>query len=324
MKIIYAGTPEVAVGPLRHLMGVDGLEVVAVLTREDAPVGRRRRLSPSPVAQAAEELGLPVLKANRVGDEVIERLRATGARAAAIVAYGSLLRRPALEALPLGWVNLHFSLLPRWRGAAPVQHALIAGDDQIGASAFVLDEGMDTGDLLGTMPVELHEEDVAGTLLARMAQETASLLADALLRLEAGQSPQPQQGEPTMAPKLTTQHSRIDWSAPAAVVVRLVRGTTPEPGAWTELEGQRVKIAERVIEDPETAHLPPGEVQLNGSRVLVGTGTHPVELLRVQPSGKQAMTAADWARGRPGQAGRTHHGAQESGHDDETTRTVFA
>lgn len=322
MKIVYAGTPEVAVEPLRHLMGVDGLEIVAVLTREDAPVGRRRTLSPSPVARAAEELGLPVLKANRVDEDVVQRLRATGARAGAIVAYGALLKRPALEALPLGWVNLHFSLLPRWRGAAPVQHALIAGDDRLGASAFVLDEGLDTGALLATMPVEVRDDDVAGTLLARMAVEAAPLLAGSLLRLEAGQTPQPQVGEATSAPKLTTRHSRIDWSVPAEVIARLVRGTTPEPGPWTELDGQRFKIVDRVLEDPATTGLAPGAVELDGGRVLVGTGTHALELLRVQPAGKQPMAAADWARGRLGRSGR--HGSPEQTRDDETTRTVFA
>ena len=149
MRIMYAGTPEPAVAPLEHLAAAEGIEIAAVLTRTDAPVGRKKVLTPSPVAAAAERLGLPVLKANRVDDEVVEQLRAIGAQAGAIVAYGALLKRPALEALPLGWVNLHFSLLPRWRGAAPVQHSLIHGDAELGASAFLLDEGMDRlGDAL--------------------------------------------------------------------------------------------------------------------------------------------------------------------------------
>lgn len=318
MKIIYAGTPEVAIAPLEHLLAAEDLDVVAVLTRTDAPVGRKRVLTPSPVARAAEAHGLPVLKANRVDEAVIEQIRATGAEAAAIVAYGALLRRPALEAVPLGWVNLHFSLLPRWRGAAPVQHALINGDAELGASAFLLDEGMDTGALLGTATTQLHDDDVAGTLLARMAHETAPLLADALRRLAAGEQPVEQTGEPTAAPKLTTAHSRIDWQRPAPVIAALVRGTTPEPGPWTELDGQRFKIVDRVVEEHQVSDLAPGQVRLDGRRVLVGTGTHAVELLRVQPAGKQAMAAPDWARGRLGASG--------TGTDpqDETTRTVFA
>lgn len=314
MKIIYAGTPEPAVAPLRHLAQADGIEIAAVLTRTDAPVGRKKVLTPSPVAGVAEELGLPVVKANRVDQEIIDRLRATGAQAGAIVAYGALLQRPALEALPLGWVNLHFSLLPRWRGAAPVQHSLIHGDAELGASAFLLDEGMDTGPVLGTARTQLRDDDVAGSLLERMSHETAPLLVGALQRLERGEQPSPQEGEPTRAPKLSTADSRIDWTRPAQEIVRLVRGTTPEPGPWTELDGHRFKIVDRVVEAPEAEDPAPGEVQLHEGRVLVGTGTHAVELLRVQPAGKQAMAAGDWARGRLGQS---------RGHDD-TTRTVFA
>lgn len=312
MRIIYAGTPEPAVAPLEHLAAAEGIEIAAVLTRTDAPVGRKKVLTPSPVAAAAERLGLPVLKANRVDDEVVEQLRSTGAQAGAIVAYGALLKRPALEALPLGWVNLHFSLLPRWRGAAPVQHSLLHGDAELGASAFLLDEGMDTGPLLGTARTQLHDDDVAGSLLERMSHETAPLLLEALQRLERGEQPVPQQGEATMAPKLSTADSRIDWQRPAAEIARLVRGTTPEPGPWTELDGQRFKIVAGVREAPEHTDLAPGQVQLRDGRVLTGTGTHAVELLRVQPAGKQAMDAGDWARGRLGRA------------DDETTRTVFA
>lgn len=314
MKIIYAGTPDPAVAPLRHLAQADGIEIAAVLTRLDAPVGRRKVLTPSPVALAAEELGLPVLKANRVDQQVIDRIAETGAQAGAIVAYGALLKRPALEALPLGWVNLHFSLLPRWRGAAPVQHSLIHGDAELGATAFLLDEGMDTGPVLGTARTQLHDDDVAGTLLERMSHETAPLLLEALRGLERGEQPRPQEGEATAAPKLSTADSRIDWSRPAQEIARLVRGTTPEPGPWTQLDGQRFKIVDRVIEAPEHSDAAAGEVRVHDGRVLVGTGTHALELLRVQPAGKQAMAADDWARGRLGQ----------SRGEDETTRTVLA
>ena len=313
MRIIYAGTPEPAVAPLRLLAAADGIEIAAVLTRTDAPVGRKRVLTPSPVAAAALELGLPVLKANRVDEEIVERIRGTGAQAGAIVAYGALLKRPALEALPLGWVNLHFSLLPQRRGAAPVQHGLIHGDAELGATAFLLDEGMDTGPVLATSRTRLRDDDVAGTLLQRMSHETAPLLVEALQRLERGERPSPQEGEPTTAPKLTTADSRIDWTRSAAEVARLVRGTIPEPGPWTELDGQRFKLVDRVVEVPGAEDLAPGEARVRDGRVLVGTATHAVELLRVQPAGKQAMAAGDWARGRLG-----------SSRGDDTTRTVFA
>ncbi|MDO4918398.1 methionyl-tRNA formyltransferase [Kocuria sp.] len=298
MKIVYAGTPETAVPPLEALHADPRLEVVAVLTREDAPVGRKRVLTPSAVGRRAEELGLPVLKANRVTEEVRERLRDTGALIGAVVAYGALLPRPALEVFEHGWVNLHFSLLPQWRGAAPVQRALMAGDTVVGATTFVLDEGMDTGPVVGTLTDEVRSEDTAGSVLERLAHEGSPLLAESLLGLATGRvQPTPQRGEASAAPKLTGAEARITWQHPAVAVAHHVRGVTPEPGAWTEHEGQRLKV-ERVVPAPEVTGLAPGTVEIRDRRVYTGTGSYAVELTRVQPGGKKPMAALDWARGQ--------------------------
>ncbi len=297
LPIVYAGTPETAVAPLEALHEDPRIEVRAVLTREDAPVGRKRVMTPSAVGRRAEELGLPVLKANRVTPEVQQALRATGARIGAVVAYGALLPRPALEVFEHGWINLHFSLLPQWRGAAPVQRALMAGDTVVGASTFVLDEGMDTGPVVGTLTDEVREEDTAGTVLARLAREGSPLLAESLLGVASeAVRPEAQRGEPSAAPKLTGADARITWQHPAVAVAHHVQGVTPEPGAWTEFEGQRLKV-DRVVPAPGVTGIAPGHVVIREKRVYAGTGSYAVELTRVQPGGKKPMAALDWARG---------------------------
>lgn len=298
MKILYAGTPSVAVPPLAHLAERPGTEVVAVLTRTDAPVGRKKVLTPSPVAQEAQERGLPVLKANRIDAELTERIRGLGADVAAVVAYGALVPRAALDAVPHGWINLHFSLLPQWRGAAPVQRALMAGDTVVGASTFLLEAGLDTGPVIGTMTDELRPEDTAGTVLERLSRTAAPLLADSLRAVVEGTArPTAQQGEVSLAPKLTAEDGRVRWTDPAVAVVHRVRGVTPEPGAWTQLDGRRLKL-ERVVARPDERELAPGECVLRGDAVLVGTGSYAVQLTTVQPAGKKTMDAAAWARGR--------------------------
>lgn len=298
MKILYAGTPSVAVPPLAHLAERPGTEVVAVLTRTDAPVGRKKVLTPSPVAQEAQERGLPVLKANRIDAELTERIRGLGADVAAVVAYGALVPRAALDAVPHGWINLHFSLLPQWRGAAPVQRALMAGDTVVGASTFLLEAGLDTGPVVGTMTDELRPEDTAGTVLERLSRTAAPLLADSLRAVVEGTArPTAQQGEVSLAPKLTAEDGRVRWTDPAVAVVHRVRGVTPEPGAWTQLDGRRFKL-ERVVARPDERELAPGECVLRGDAVLVGTGSYAVQLTTVQPAGKKTMDAAAWARGR--------------------------
>lgn len=298
MKILYAGTPSVAVPPLAHLAERPGTEVVAVLTRTDAPVGRKKVLTPSPVAQEAQERGLPVLKANRIDAELTERIRGLGADVAAVVAYGALVPQAALDAVPHGWINLHFSLLPQWRGAAPVQRALMAGDTVVGASTFLLEAGLDTGPVIGTMTDELRPEDTAGTVLERLSRTAAPLLADSLRAVVEGTArPTAQQGEVSLAPKLTAEDGRVRWTDPAVAVVHRVRGVTPEPGAWTQLDGRRFKL-ERVVARPDERELAPGECVLRGDAVLVGTGSYAVQLTTVQPAGKKTMDAAAWARGR--------------------------
>jgi methionyl-tRNA formyltransferase len=298
VKILYAGTPSVAVPPLVHLAERPDVEIVAVLTRTDAPVGRKKVLTPSPVAEEAGRRGLPVLKANRVDAELTERIRGLGADVAAVVAYGALVPQAALDAVPHGWINLHFSLLPQWRGAAPVQRALMAGDTVVGASTFLLEAGLDTGPVLGTMTDEVRPDDTAGTVLERLSRTAAPLLADSLRAVVDGSArPAPQQGDVTHAPKLTAEDGRVRWSDPAVAVAHRVRGATPEPGAWTRLDERRLKL-DLVLPRPDVRDLAPGRCVLRGDAVLVGTGSYAVQLTRVQPAGKKTMEATAWARGR--------------------------
>ncbi len=275
-----------------------GFDVVAVLTRPDAPLGRKRVLTPSPVAARAAELGIKIIPAAKVDAAVTEQIAAAAPDVAAIVAYGGLIPRPALDIPRHGWINLHFSLLPAWRGAAPVQRSLIAGDDVTGAVTFLLEEGLDTGPVFGTLTEAVRPDDTAGALLDRLSQGGAVLLTQTLSAVDAGQAAAvPQQGEVSLAPKLTLEDGRLDWKQPALAIGRRARGVTPEPGAWTTFDGQRIKL-EPVTLRPGGPALKPGQLALEGKSVLVGTGSHPVELTRIQPSGKKMMTAADWARGQ--------------------------
>jgi methionyl-tRNA formyltransferase len=296
MRVLFAGTPAVAVPSLDALVWA-GFDVVAVLTRPDAPVGRKRVLTPSPVAARAAELGIDVIHAARVDAAVTEKIAAAAPDVAAIVAYGGLIPRAALDIPQHGWINLHFSLLPAWRGAAPVQRAVMAGDDVTGAVTFLLEEGLDTGPIFGTLTESVRPDDTAGLLLGRLAHSGAVLLAQTLSAVAAGKAvPQPQHGDVSLAPKLTLDDGRIDWKQPALAIGRRARGATPEPGAWTTLDGQRVKL-EPVRLRQDVSDLAPGAVVQNGNGILVGTGSHAVELTRIQPSGKKMMAAADWARG---------------------------
>ncbi|WP_028270793.1 methionyl-tRNA formyltransferase [Arthrobacter sp. UNC362MFTsu5.1] len=297
MRVLFAGTPAVAVPSLDALVQA-GFDVVAVLTRPDAPIGRKRVLTPSPVAARAAELGIEVIHAAKVDADVTARIAATAPDAAAIVAYGGLIPRAALDVPRHGWINLHFSLLPAWRGAAPVQRAVIAGDDITGAVTFLLEEGLDTGPVFGTLTEAVRPDDTSGALLERLSHSGAVLLAQTLSAIEAGRAVAvPQSGDVSLAPKLGIDDGRIDWHQPALAIGRRTRGVTPEPGAWTTLEGQRVKLDPVVLRAGAPAQKP-GQVLLDGKSVLVGTGSHPVELTRIQPSGKKMMAAADWARGQ--------------------------
>lgn len=297
MKVLFAGTPAVAVPSLNALVDA-GFDVVAVLTRPDAPIGRKRVLTPSPVAARAAELGIEIIHAAKVDAEVTARIAAVRPDVAAIVAYGGLVPRAALDIPRHGWINLHFSLLPAWRGAAPVQRSVIAGDDVTGAVTFLLEEGLDTGPVFGTLTEAVRPDDTAGALLDRLSHSGAVLLTQTLSAVDAGKAVAlPQQGQVSLAPKLGLDDGRLHWQQPALAVGRRARGVTPEPGAWTTLDGQRLKL-EPVLLRPEAPALAPGALALNGKSVLVGTGSHPVELTRVQPAGKKMMTAADWARGQ--------------------------
>ena len=307
MRILFAGTPAVAVPSLRALVDA-GFDVVAVLTRVDAPLGRRKVLTPSPVAAAAEELGLPILRANRFTAELIEELRTLGLDAAAIVAYGGIVPPAGLAVPEHGWINLHFSLLPAWRGAAPVQHAVLAGDDVTGATTFRLEEGLDTGPVFGAMTERLDPGATSGEILERLSHSGAVLLVQTLSGIDAGRvAATPQEGEPTFAPKLTIDDARVDWRQPAFAVRRRINAVTPEPGAWTIRGGQRVKLgpvtlsragsSEDEPDDEPSVQLGPGVLRVAGREVLVGTGSAPVVLGSVQPAGKKMMNALDWARG---------------------------
>ncbi|WP_284752054.1 methionyl-tRNA formyltransferase [Arthrobacter sp. efr-133-R2A-120] len=296
MRVLFAGTPAVAVPSLDALVEA-GFEIVAVLTRPDAPTGRKRILTPSPVAARAAELGIDIIHASKVDAGTTERIASYEPDVAAIVAYGGLVPKAALGVPRHGWINLHFSLLPAWRGAAPVQRSVIAGDDITGAATFLLEEGLDTGPVFGTLTEAVRPGDTAGDLLERLSRSGAVLLTQTLSAVESGNAaPMPQQGDVSLAPKLTLDDGRLDWTQPALAINRRSRGVTPEPGAWTMLDGQRVKL-EPVGLRPDIRDLAPGQVRLDGKNVLVGTGSHAVQLGRIQPAGKKMMPSADWARG---------------------------
>ncbi|MFF1488093.1 methionyl-tRNA formyltransferase [Streptomyces sp. NPDC058319] len=299
MKLVFAGTPEVAVPALDALIASGRHEVAAVVTRPDAPAGRGRRLVASPVADRAEEAGIEVLKPARPRDpDFQQRLREIAPDCCPVVAYGALLPPSALEIPAHGWVNLHFSLLPAWRGAAPVQHSLMAGDEITGASTFLIEEGLDSGPVYGTVTELIRPTDTSGDLLTRLAFAGAGLLAATMDGIEDGSLkavPQPAEGV-TLAPKITVEDARVDWSAPALRVDRVVRGCTPAPGAWTTFRGERLKLIQ-VAPVPQRSDLAPGALAVGKNDVRVGTGSYAVELLWVQAQGKKPMRAADWARG---------------------------
>ena len=302
MKLIFAGTPANAATTLRWLLA-SGHEVVAVLTRPDAPIGRKRVVTPSPVAQLAQDAGIPVIKANRVDESLAAQIAATGAQLGVIVAYGALLKKFALDALPLGWVNLHYSLLPDWRGAAPVQNSILHGDRETGVTLFQLDEGMDTGPILNSVSTAINPGENAGRLLVRLTDLGNTLLGETLPLMEAGlvkSSPQQSTGSTRPAVKLFRENAQVDWSKPAREIENLVLALNPEPMAHTFLNNQPF----RLIDARATSASAPikdfscGTLHIDGSKVLVacGSGTA-LELLTVQPAGKNQLAAADWARG---------------------------
>ncbi len=304
MRLVFAGTPEVALPSLRALLG-SRHEVVAVVTRPDARSGRGRELHASPVGALGAEHGLAVLKPERPGDPAfLERLRDIAPDCCPVVAYGALIPRAALGIPRHGWVNLHFSLLPAWRGAAPVQHAVWHGDDITGATTFLLEEGLDTGPVLGVVTEAIRPTDTSGDLLERLSVVGAGLLVatmDALADGIMAAARQPADGV-SIAPKITVEDAEVDWSQPAIRVDRQIRACTPTPGAWTTLAGERLRLGPVAMLADDTS-LAPGELGVDKVRVRVGTATHAVLLGDVQAPGKRPMAAADWARGARPAAG---------------------
>jgi methionyl-tRNA formyltransferase len=298
MRLVFAGTPEVALPSLRALLDSGRHEVAAVVTRPDAPAGRGRRLVRSPVGALADEHGIEVLTPPKASDpEFLERLRAIAPDCCPVVAYGALLPQSALDIPPHGWVNLHFSVLPAWRGAAPVQAAVRAGDEITGASTFRIVKELDAGPVFGVLTETVRADDTAGALLARLAEAGADLLVSTVDGIEDGTLEaveQPADGM-TYAPKMTPEDARVDFTVPAVAVDRLVRAVTPDPGAWAEFRGERIKLGPVTRVGADT--LKPGELHVERKRVLVGTATAPVALGEVQAPGKKRMAATDWARG---------------------------
>jgi methionyl-tRNA formyltransferase len=296
MRLVFAGTPEVAL-PALDAVASSGHELVGVITRPDAPSGRGRRLVASPVAERAGELGVPVLKPGHPRDpEFQQQLRGLAPDCCPVVAYGALLPQSALDIPGHGWVNLHFSVLPAWRGAAPVQHAIWAGDEVTGATTFRIVKELDAGPTFGVMTETVHPTDTAGELLARLAEGGAGLLVVTLDGIADGSleaREQPADGV-SFAPKITVDDARVDWREPAAAVDRRVRACTPAPGAWTTHDGERFKVGPVAV--TETV-LEPGRLEVTKKDVLVGTATQAVRLGEVQAHGRKQMTAADWARG---------------------------
>lgn len=315
MRILFAGTPQTAV-PSLHRLIEDGFEIAAVLTRAPAPVGRKRVLTPSAVHDAAAELGIPVLTPKSLRTpEIQTQISELAPQAVAVVAYGLIIPESLLEVPTHGWVNLHFSLLPRWRGAAPVNYAIAAGDTKTGLSIFQIEKGLDTGPIFAQEETPIGAQETAGELLARLAHSGATLLSRTLQDILAGTAhATPQTGTPTLAPQFRSAWAQINWETSAAEIAARIRAATPAPGAWTLLEGQRVKIAPVEVasslsessasagstqtpatgSESQTPALAPGEIGEDG---YVGTATEPVRLTRLAPAGKSHMDARDWLRG---------------------------
>ena len=305
MRVVFAGTPTPAATALQALLDSHH-DVVAVLTRPDAPRGRGRRLYPSPVAELAEAHDIPVIKTSTLKDEsVVDSLAEYKPDCIPVVAYGALVPSNVLTLPRWGWVNLHFSLLPRWRGAAPVQRAIEAGDKETGVTVFRIEEGLDTGDIFASVPADIADDDTAGSLMERLTDQGAQVLVDTLDTIENGTAtPTPQSDDgATYAKKISTEDTRIDWNKPASTVDQSIRAVTPDPGAWTLLEDDRIRVgAVQPIFDPrdpieKSLALSPGEIAWKKNRVWVGTADYPVQLGSVQAPGKKMMEAGAWVRG---------------------------
>lgn len=298
LRLVFAGSPAAAVPSLEALIAGPH-DVVAVITREDSPQGRRGVLTPTPVADIAAAAGIEIIKANRLAGAATERVQELAPDLGVIVAYGGLVKEPLLGTPRLGWINLHFSLLPRWRGAAPVQRSIIAGDDLTGATVFQLVPELDAGDVFGQLTEPIGRHQTAGNLLEQLSASGAELLVRVVDSLAEGTATAlPQVGDVTLAPKLTLPDGQLDWWQDAITIANHVRGVTPEPGAFTTVDGARLKVIEAAIAR-DVPKLAPGHFELVGKTLMIGTSSDPIELVRVHPAGKKEMAAADWWRGRP-------------------------
>jgi methionyl-tRNA formyltransferase len=310
MRLVFAGTPAAAVPSLDALLK-SRHEVAAVVTRPDAKAGRGQKVGQSPIAKRAAEAGIEVLRPVKPSEpDFLARLREIGPDCCPVTAYGALLTQAALDVPPHGWVNLHFSVLPAWRGAAPVQHAILHGDDVTGASTFRIVRELDAGPVFGVLTEPIRPSDTAGDLLDRLSMSGAELLVATLDGIESGELEAREQLPDgiSLAPKITPSDAEVDWRKPAIAIDRQIRACTPEPGAWTQLEGVRVKLWPVTVQPGlgavpasatggEAAPLAAGQLLMLRNRVLAGTGSGPVELGDIQADGKRRMSAADWARG---------------------------
>jgi methionyl-tRNA formyltransferase len=301
LKIIFAGTPQNAAQTLKSLVTA-GVQVAAVLTRTDAELGRKKILTPSPVASTANELGLRVFKHNQIDTAALADINSVSADLGLVVAYGSLLKSDALKALPLGWLNLHYSLLPALRGAAPVQHAIMNGFAETGVTVFQLDEGMDSGPVLMQVPTAIEVGETSGHLLSKLTQLGTSALLELLPRISAGfaETTEQDQTKKSFAPKISRESARILWQQNARQIENLVNAMNPEPMAWTTLRGDAVRvISARVYLGTAPDFIEIGSTRLEEGSVIVAAGQDSIlQLLEVQPAGKQVMSAQDWFRGQ--------------------------
>jgi methionyl-tRNA formyltransferase len=300
VRLVFAGTPETALPALRLLIDSPRHQVIAVLTRPDAASGRRGKPEPSPVAREGLERGIPVLRPSRPNSaEFVAELAELAPQCCPVVAYGALLGEGLLAVPPNGWVNLHFSLLPAWRGAAPVQAAIAAGDAITGATTFEIEKSLDSGPVYGIVTETIQPADTAGNLLERLAISGAGLLEATLDGIADGSltpRPQPADGV-SVAPKITVEQARVRWDLPAVVVERRIRAVTPNPGAWTLIGDLRIKLGPVQVDTGAPEPLLPGAIHVDRKNVWVGTGSEPVRLGQIQPPGKKLMNAVDWARG---------------------------
>jgi methionyl-tRNA formyltransferase len=300
VRLVFAGTPEPALPSLLRLIDSPRHDVVAVLSRPDAASGRRGKPEPSPVARAALDRGIPVLRPSRPNSpEFVAELSEFAPECCPVVAYGALLRDPLLAVPARGWINLHFSLLPAWRGAAPVQAAIAAGDTITGATTFQIEPSLDSGPVYGVVTETIRPTDTAGDLLERLADSGAALLSttlDGIADQTLTPRPQPADGV-SIAPKITVEEARVRWDLPAPVVERRIRAVTPNPGAWTQIGALRVKLGPVQVDGNAPEPLSPGAIHVDRKNVWIGTGSDPVRLGQLQPPGKKLMNAVDWARG---------------------------